>query len=71
MKRRDKETIIREKVEELRAKRKSFTKSKTLSLNSAVGMLYLLGVPMPWYVPIGVAGANILLRMFSTEQGVK
>jgi len=71
MLRRSKDEIIKEKVEELRAKRKPFYKSKTINLNAVVGALYLAGIPMPWYVPLGVVGANILLRMFSTKQGVE
>jgi hypothetical protein len=71
MERRDKETIIKEKVEELRKNKKSFAKSKTLGLNSTIGMLMLLGVPIPWYVSLGLVGANVLLRSFSTTQGIK
>jgi uncharacterized membrane protein len=71
MERRDKETIIKEKVKELRKVRKPFTRSKTLGLNSALGMLMLLGVPVPLWASLGLVGANILLRSVSTTQGIK
>ena len=71
MEKRDKETIIREKVEELRKSRKPLTKSKTLGLNSALGILMLAGVSIPWYVSLGLVGANILLRCVSTNEGIE
>jgi len=71
MERRDKETIIKEKVEELRKSRKPLTKSKTLGLNSVVGVLMMSGVPIPWFVSLGLIGANILLRSISTKEGIE
>jgi len=71
MERRDKKTIIEEKVKELRKRRKPITKSKTIGLNGAIATLMLLGVPIPWYASLGLIGANMLLRMISTEKEIE
>lgn len=71
MKRRSKDDIIKEKVDELRKRRKPFYKSKTVGLNSTIGLLALAGLPIPWYVSLGLVGANILLRSISTEEAIE